>query len=71
MRLQGLDKLKKKLIYLIGSRTRDLPACSVGGRGWKWPRIVLCCAEPRVCMRLEMFTLMTVKIGVSWDVITV
>jgi hypothetical protein len=28
VRLEGLDKLKK-LIYLIGSRTRELPACSV------------------------------------------
>jgi anaerobic glycerol-3-phosphate dehydrogenase len=29
MHLEGLDKFKKKLIHLIGSRTRDLPACSI------------------------------------------
>jgi hypothetical protein len=28
MRLEGLGKLKKK-IHLIGTRTRDLPACSI------------------------------------------
>jgi hypothetical protein len=28
VRLEGLDKLKK-CIHLIGSRTRDLPACSI------------------------------------------
>jgi hypothetical protein len=26
---EGLGKLKKKLIYVIGCRTRDLPACSI------------------------------------------
>jgi hypothetical protein len=29
VRPKGLLKLKKKLIHLIGSRTRDLPACSI------------------------------------------
>jgi hypothetical protein len=30
LRLEGLGKLKKKkLNYLVGSRTRDLPACSI------------------------------------------
>jgi hypothetical protein len=29
VRLEGLGKLKKKLIPLIGSRTRDLPVCSI------------------------------------------
>jgi hypothetical protein len=28
MRLEGLGKLKKK-IHLIGTRTRDLPVCSI------------------------------------------
>jgi hypothetical protein len=27
--LEGLGKLKKKLIYLIGTQTLDLPACSI------------------------------------------
>jgi hypothetical protein len=27
--LEGLGKMKKKLIHLTGSRTRDLPACSL------------------------------------------
>jgi hypothetical protein len=29
VRFEGLGKLKKKLINLIESRTRDLPACSI------------------------------------------
>jgi hypothetical protein len=29
MRLEGLGQLKKKSNYLIGNRTRDLPACSI------------------------------------------
>jgi hypothetical protein len=29
MQLEGLEKSKKKIIHLIGSRTRDLPACSI------------------------------------------
>jgi hypothetical protein len=28
VRLEGVDRLKK-FIHLIGSRTRDLPACSI------------------------------------------
>jgi hypothetical protein len=29
VRLEGLGKFKNKFIHLIGSRTRDLPACSI------------------------------------------
>jgi hypothetical protein len=29
MRLEGLGKLKKKEIHLIGTRSRDFPACSI------------------------------------------
>jgi hypothetical protein len=29
MRLEGLDKLKKKINDLFGIRTRDLPVCNV------------------------------------------
>jgi hypothetical protein len=29
VRPEGLGKIRKKFIYVIGSRTRDLPACSI------------------------------------------
>jgi hypothetical protein len=37
---EGLDKFKK-LIYLIGSRTRDLPACSIAPQTTTLPRALL------------------------------
>jgi hypothetical protein len=38
MRLEGLDKLKKKSNDLIGNRTRDLPACSIVPQPTTLPR---------------------------------
>jgi hypothetical protein len=29
VRPEGIDKLKEKINYLIGNRTRNLPACSI------------------------------------------
>jgi hypothetical protein len=37
MRLEGLGKLKKK-IHLIGTRTRDLPVCSIVPQPTTLPR---------------------------------
>jgi hypothetical protein len=42
VRLEGLSKLKKK-IHLIGTRTRDLPACSIVPQPTTLPRPPILC----------------------------
>jgi hypothetical protein len=44
VRLEGLGQLKK--IHLIGTRTRDLPACSIVPEPTTLP-----CAPPEACMQ--------------------
>jgi hypothetical protein len=41
VRLQGLGKLKKKIINVIGTRTRDLPACNIVSHPNTLPRAPL------------------------------